>query len=100
MHVGVDHPLTLIEADGTLLSPTQVAGVTVPITQHYSVLLHANQTANANGMYWMCAEIQSDMFMYVQPGQNLNIRGVIQYRSPLLPKQAFADHFVCRYSDG
>jgi len=60
-----NHPLTLIEADGTLLAPTQVAGVTVAVSQHYSVLLHANQTTNANGTYWMRTEIQSDMFTYV-----------------------------------
>ncbi len=49
----------------------------------------------------MRATIQSDMFMYDQPGQNLDIRGVIRYRFPIpFPKQAFADHVVCRYSDG
>ncbi len=74
-----NHPLTLIEADGTLLAPTQVTGVTVAVAQRYSVLLHANQTSNANGTYWMRATVQSDMFTYDQPGQNLDIRGVIRY---------------------
>ncbi|KAI9439400.1 multicopper oxidase 2A [Lactarius psammicola] len=74
-----NHPLTLIEADGTLLAPRQVAGVTVAVAQRYSVLLHANQTSNANGTYWMRATVQSDMFTYDQPGQNLDIRGVIRY---------------------
>jgi iron transport multicopper oxidase len=74
-----DHPLTLIEADGTLLAPTQVAGVNVAVAQRYSVLIHANQTSSANGTYWMRATLQSDMFTYVQPGQNLDIRGVIRY---------------------
>ena len=73
------HPLTLIEADGTLLAPTQVAGVTLAVAQRYSVLLHANQTSSANGTYWMRATVQSDMFTYDQPGQNLDIRGVIRY---------------------
>ncbi|KAN0135814.1 multicopper oxidase 2A [Lactarius tabidus] len=74
-----NHTLTLIEADGTLLAPTEVAGVTVAVAQRYSVLLHANQTGSTNGTYWMRATVQSDMFTYDQPGQNLDIRGVIRY---------------------
>lgn len=74
-----NHPLTLIEADGTLLAPRQVSGVIVAVAQRYSVLLHANQTSSANGTYWMRATVQSDMFTYDQPGQNLDIRGVIRY---------------------
>jgi hypothetical protein len=74
-----NHSLTLIEADGTLLAPTEVAGVTVAVAQRYSVLLYANQTSSTNGTYWMRATLQSDMFTYDQPGQNLDIRGVIRY---------------------
>ncbi|KAH9980737.1 multicopper oxidase-domain-containing protein [Russula compacta] len=74
-----NHPLTLIEADGTLLAPTQVAGVTVAVAQRYSVLLYANETSVQNGTYWMRATLQGDMFTYVQPGQNVDIRGVIRY---------------------
>jgi hypothetical protein len=74
-----NHSLTLVEADGTLLAPTEVAGVTVAVAQRYSVLLHANQTGSTNGTYWMRATLQSDMFTYDQPGQNLDIRGVIRY---------------------
>ena len=86
-----DHPLTLIEADGTLLAPTQIAGVTVAVAQRYSVLLYANQTSSANGTYWMRATVQSDMFTYDQPGQNLDIRGVIRYAA-FLEKQPLSDH--------
>lgn len=74
-----DHPLTLIEADGTYLKPTPVAGVIPAIAQRYSVLLHANATASPNATYWMRASVQSDMFTYDQPGQNLDIRGIIRY---------------------
>jgi len=73
------HPLTLIEADGTLLAPTQVSGVTVEVAQRYSVLLHANQTSSPNGTFWIRATLQTDMFRYDQPGQNVDIRGVIRY---------------------
>ncbi|KAI0285717.1 multicopper oxidase-domain-containing protein, partial [Russula brevipes] len=74
-----NHPLTLIEADGTLLAPTQVSGVTVAVAQRYSALLYANQTSVQNGTFWMRATLQSDMFTYDQPGQNVDIRGVIRY---------------------
>jgi len=73
------HPLTLIEADGTLLAPTQVSGVTVEVAQRYSVLLHANQTSSPNGTFWIRATLQTDMFRYDQLGQNDDIRGVIRY---------------------
>ena len=73
-----NHPLTLIEADGTLLAPTRVSGVILAAAQRYSVLLYANQTS-ANGTFWMRATIQSDMFLYDQLGQNVDIRGVIRY---------------------
>ncbi|KAI0063945.1 hypothetical protein BV25DRAFT_1801547 [Artomyces pyxidatus] len=73
------HPLTLIEADGTLLTPTTISGVTLAVAQRYSVLLHTNATANANGTYWMRTELQTDMFTYDQPGQNTDVRGIIRY---------------------
>ncbi|KAI0039225.1 multicopper oxidase [Auriscalpium vulgare] len=73
------HPLTLIEADGTLISPTPLAGITLAVAQRYSVLLHANATGSPNSTYWMRAAVQSDMFTYDQPGQNLDIRGIIRY---------------------
>ncbi|KAF8589080.1 multicopper oxidase [Ramaria rubella] len=71
------HPLTLIEADGTLLTPTTVSSVTLAVAQRYSVLVRANATGN--GTYWMRATLQSDMFKYTQYGQNLDIRGVVRY---------------------
>ena len=73
------HPLTLIEADGTLIEPTPVAGVVLAVAQRYSVLLQANSTTSQNATYWMRATIQDDMFTYDQPGQNLDIRGVIRF---------------------
>lgn len=73
------HPLTLIDADGTYLEPTPVAGVVIAVAQRYSVLLHANATASPNATYWMRSSVQSDMFTYDQPGQNLDIRGIIRY---------------------
>ncbi|KAF8489093.1 multicopper oxidase 2A [Russula emetica] len=74
-----NHPLTLIEADGTLLAPTQVSGVIVAVAQRYSVLLYANQTSVQNGTFWIRATLQTDMFLYQLQGQNVDIRGVIRY---------------------
>lgn len=74
-----DHPLTVIEADGTLLEPTPVAGVELAVAQRYSVIVHANATTNANGLYWMRSTMLTDMFTYDEPGQNTDIRGVIRY---------------------
>ena len=73
-----NHPLTLIEADGTLLAPTQVSGVVVAVAQRYSVLLYANQTTVQNATFWIRATLQTDMFLYQQQGQNVDIRGVIR----------------------
>jgi hypothetical protein len=61
-----------------MLEPTTVAGVIVAVAQRYSVLLYANQTAVTNGTYWMRATLQTDMFTYDQPGQNVDIRGVFR----------------------
>ncbi|EKM55004.1 uncharacterized protein PHACADRAFT_60261, partial [Phanerochaete carnosa HHB-10118-sp] len=71
------HALSVIEADGTLVAPYNVTGLTLAVAQRYSVLL---RTGNATGgPFWMRAELQSDMFTYVEPGQNLDIRGVLRY---------------------
>jgi FtsP/CotA-like multicopper oxidase with cupredoxin domain len=82
-----NHPLTLIEADGTLLAPTQVSGVVVTVAQRYSVLLHANQTNVQNGTFWIRATLQSDMFLYQLQGQNVDIRGVIRCGHPPFQSQ-------------
>ncbi|KAI0338648.1 multicopper oxidase 2A [Trametopsis cervina] len=73
------HPLTVIEVDGTLVQPYTVTGVTLAVAQRYSVLVTTNRTEESTGAYWMRAGVQSDMFTYDQPGQNLDIRGVVRY---------------------
>jgi Multicopper oxidase len=61
-----------------------MSGVIVAVAQRYSVLLYANQTSVQNGTFWMRATLQSEMFLYEQQGQNVDIRGVIRYvHSPL-----------------
>lgn len=73
-----NHPLTVIEADGTLVEPYVVSGVILDVAQRYSVLIHTNST-QADGTFWMRSEVQTDMFTYDVPGQNTDIRGVIRY---------------------
>ncbi len=54
-----DHVLTVIEADGTPVTPFDVASVSVAVAQRYSVLLHTNASA---GAYWMRAGLDQDAF--------------------------------------
>ncbi|KIP03947.1 ferroxidase/laccase group [Phlebiopsis gigantea 11061_1 CR5-6] len=75
------HPLTLIEADGTLLEPYTVSGVTLLVAQRYSALITTNQTA---GPYWMRMELISPSNV---TGTTTDVRGVIRYgtKSKSLP---------------
>ncbi|KAH8093091.1 multicopper oxidase 2A [Cristinia sonorae] len=73
-----NHPLTVIEADGTLVQPYTVSAVVLDVAQRYSVLVHTNST-QGDGTFWMRSQIQTDMFTYDVPGQNADIRGVIRY---------------------
>ncbi|EKM52914.1 uncharacterized protein PHACADRAFT_261609 [Phanerochaete carnosa HHB-10118-sp] len=71
------HTLSVIEVDGTLVEPYDVTGITVAVAQRYSVLLRTDNSTG--GPFWMRATLQKRMFRYEQPGQNLDIRGVIRY---------------------
>ncbi|TCD62838.1 hypothetical protein EIP91_006351 [Steccherinum ochraceum] len=73
-----NHPLTVIEADGTLIEPYVVSGVVIDVAQRYSVLIHTN-SSQADGTFWMRSEVQTDMFTYDVPGQNNDIRGILRY---------------------
>ena len=79
------HPLTVIEVEGTLVQPYTVSGLVVAVAQRYSVLIHTNVSANANGdgalggSFWMRSTLMTDMFTYDVPGQNVDIRGVVSY---------------------
>ena len=64
--------MTIIEADGTLLEPYPVTGVTLAVAQRYSVLLTTNQTG---GAYWMRMELISGTPV---AGTTTDVRGVIR----------------------
>ncbi|TDL26288.1 multicopper oxidase 2A [Rickenella mellea] len=70
------HVLTVIEVDGTIVQPMQIAGVQLGVAQRISVLLTTNQKPN---VYWMRSELDTAMYNYVNPGQVTDIRGVIRY---------------------
>ncbi|TBU24763.1 multicopper oxidase [Dichomitus squalens] len=77
MQFAVDnHTLTVIEADGTAVTPFEVSSVSVAIAQRYSVLLRTNQTA---GAYWVRADLDQTAFTYNNPGAQTEVRGVIRY---------------------
>lgn len=70
------HPLLVIEADRTLVTPTAVTNITVNIAQRYSVIITTNQTEEPEGNYWVRAELQD-----VAPvaGTNTDIRAIVRY---------------------
>ncbi|KAL1948428.1 hypothetical protein VTO73DRAFT_12503 [Trametes versicolor] len=70
------HVLTVIEADGTAVTPFDVASVSVAVAQRYSVLLHTNGSA---GAYWMRAGLDQDAFTYDNPGVQTEVRGILRY---------------------
>ncbi|KAJ6478933.1 extracellular multicopper oxidase [Mycena sanguinolenta] len=70
------HVLTVIEADGTFVTPEQVAGLTLGVAQRYSVLVKTDQPP---GLYWMRSELDEGMYDYFSPGQVTDIRGVVRY---------------------
>ncbi|KAJ6478941.1 Cupredoxin [Mycena sanguinolenta] len=71
-----NHVLTVIEADGTFVTPVQVAGLTLGVAQRYSVLVKTDQRP---GLYWMRSELDEGMYDYFSPGQVTDIRGVVRY---------------------
>lgn len=79
------HPLTLIEADGTLLEPYTVSGVTLLVAQRYSALITTNQTA---GPYWMRMELISPSNV---TGTTTDVRGIIRSAFPYRLTKAFAE---------
>ncbi|KAI0325354.1 hypothetical protein GY45DRAFT_1261010 [Cubamyces sp. BRFM 1775] len=92
MRFAVDgHTLTVVEADGTAVSPVDVAAVSVAVAQRYSVLLRTNASA---GAYWMRAALDQDAFTYDNPGVQTEVRGVLRYgvADDVMPDVALLDN--------
>lgn len=76
--VSVDaHPLTIIEADGTLTKPYTVNRFEIATAQRYSVVLHANQSADTN--YWFRARMNEYCFAYTNPVLDPLTKALITY---------------------
>lgn len=71
------HALSVVEVDGTLVDPYNVTGLTLAVAQRYSVLLRTDNSTG--GPFWMRATLQTDMFTYDEPGQNIDIRGIVRF---------------------
>ncbi|KAM0753984.1 hypothetical protein T439DRAFT_169004 [Meredithblackwellia eburnea MCA 4105] len=85
------HVLTVVEADGTPITPYDVSGLVIDIAQRYSVLLRTNQTA---GAYWVRGTVQEDSFTYDEPGFNGNQLAVIRYgvNATAMPDSTLVDN--------
>ncbi|SCV72247.1 BQ2448_4941 [Microbotryum intermedium] len=103
-----DHVLTVIEADGTPITPYNVTGLDIEVAQRYSVLLKTNRPP---GAYWMRSVVSQDSYtvscenkevtslellrtQYVQPGGQYNQLAVIRYgvADDALPNSALIDN--------
>ncbi|KAJ7106618.1 multi-copper oxidase [Mycena epipterygia] len=67
------HVLTVIEADGTRVSPVRVGGLVIEAAQRYSVL------ANPDKAYWIRVRIEKGMFAYENPHMQPEALGVLRY---------------------
>ncbi|KAF1978938.1 hypothetical protein BU23DRAFT_191023 [Bimuria novae-zelandiae CBS 107.79] len=56
-HFSIDnHMLQVVSVDYVAIEPFWTESLSVGIGQRYGVIVHANQTASANGRYWMRTE--------------------------------------------
>lgn len=56
-HFSIDnHPLQVVSVDYVPVEPFWVNSISVGIGQRYGVIINTNQTASANGKYWMRTE--------------------------------------------
>ena len=81
IHFSIDkHPLTIIEADGTLLEPYTVSSLNMSVAQRYSVLL---QTTQKPGSYFMRMKMTS---LVAVNGTTTEIKSVLRRVSNYLSK--------------
>ncbi|KAJ8098292.1 Cupredoxin [Lipomyces tetrasporus] len=73
-----EHPLTLVEGDGTLIQPTTLHKLKVAVAQRYSVLVTANVTTTDT--FWVRAELDEYCFAAENPIlTDYSINGVLVY---------------------
>ncbi|EXJ58514.1 hypothetical protein A1O7_05940 [Cladophialophora yegresii CBS 114405] len=72
-----NHPLSVIEADGTATEPLSVHRVDIAVAQRYSVVLNANQSSASN--YWIRAQLNTFCFGDDNPVLDADARALITY---------------------
>jgi FtsP/CotA-like multicopper oxidase with cupredoxin domain len=72
-----NHPLSVIEADGTATEPLSIHRLDVAVAQRYSVVINANQSSASN--YWMRAQLNTFCFGDDNPILDADARALITY---------------------
>ena len=72
-----NHPLTIIEADGTAVKPLSLHRLDIAVAQRYSVVIDANQSSSSN--YWVRAQMSTFCFGEDNPVLNPNVHALITY---------------------
>ncbi|KAK7903304.1 hypothetical protein LTR67_001322 [Exophiala xenobiotica] len=72
-----NHPLSIIEADGTVTELLPVHRLDIAVAQRYSVILTANQSSSSN--YWMRAQMNTYCFADDNPVLDADVRALVTY---------------------
>ncbi|CCH41015.1 Laccase-4 [Wickerhamomyces ciferrii] len=73
-----NHPLTIIEADGTLVKPLDLEVLNIAVAQRYSVIINTNQSSD-NNMFWMHAKLNHYCFGHDNPWLNTDTKALVTY---------------------
>ena len=71
-----NHPLSLIEADGTAVQPMNVHRFEIAVAQRYSFILHANQTPSN---YWIRSQMNTFCFAVSNGVLDADVRALLTY---------------------
>ncbi|RPB16250.1 hypothetical protein P167DRAFT_551443 [Morchella conica CCBAS932] len=84
-----DHEMTLIEADGTPLTPTPLHRLRINIAQRYTVLLRATSpSTSSQPTFWLRARMLPHCFATIPPTLDPEVRAILHYTPsppPLAP---------------
>ncbi|KIX04862.1 uncharacterized protein Z518_05733 [Rhinocladiella mackenziei CBS 650.93] len=72
-----NHPLSIIEADGTAIEPLLVHRLEIGVAQRYSVVINANQSSATN--YWMRAQMNEFCFGDDNPVLDPDVKALVTY---------------------
>lgn len=72
------HPLKIIEADGTLVKPIEVEVLNIAVAQRYSVIVETNATSE-NNLFWMHAKLNNYCFGHDNAWLNTDVKALVTY---------------------